>query len=38
MYAIRSYYGVDFLIETEVRDLLIEDETCTGILLSYNFV
>lgn len=26
--------GVDFLLETEVKDLLIEDETCRGIILS----
>ncbi len=26
--------GVDFLIETEVHDLLIEEETCKGVILS----
>jgi uncharacterized FAD-dependent dehydrogenase len=26
--------GVDFLLETEVKDLLIEEETCKGIILS----
>lgn len=26
--------GVNFLLETEVEDLLIEDETCKGIILS----
>jgi uncharacterized FAD-dependent dehydrogenase len=26
--------GVDFLLETEVKDLLVEEETCTGVVLS----